>query len=749
MAYTRYKPVILQATPYDETDYIAEVMVSWEVGMRSDYLFEDIRFFDSDKNTKLKQFRTDFDIESTPSPSSVKRFWVKVPDKPAAGKTIYLYFGDPALVEPQEADDVFYFWDTGIREDPNEVTFLTPGKWTQESPGSSNRIYVNNGKIIIKGYAYLEPFHSSIRSTSEVPFGYGARIFHTEQSGHTAFRWTLFGLGSKFSDEHHNYRYWGNVLKYGSCLSLTEHTPSQDSIGDLAIHRYSTTRVKFYGNGILDWDYENANAPCISPMDIYIEQRDDNGGQDFITVAFVCVFKLPVDADLDKPIPGTTEDVESSGFTAERTDDFTVHLIPDDDDGDSYHWDFGDGETSEEKDPSHIFEHSGCYEVVLTVTKGGVDSEETKTLCFDFRIDFKIGRRIGCNPHQVQFSDMSAGLSGSATYLWLFGDGDSSTEKNPLHTYRDLGTFDVTMQVTDAYQTLSLTVTAAVTSACVMLKCYLDEIRGETETQVDTEKVYFEILREWAHLDILHVATALFDILKNFYKDTAVAAVAGAEAKIYLGISHVEGEDTLTGFSGLLAGELEGASVVYVEGGDFNMAKVLSNSATEATIVNGESLPEFSASRVLITLNNGNAEVDLSSIDMVWNENPFWYVQDGGGQDINPVPVDFNERFSSISGFEDRVYRNIKGQKLILSLGDGAVLPGHLMLGIYRKPRKAQVETDCIDMPAEYHNLPQLLTMARIYRELGNEDAAAECSLRYARTFKGIMESAERMEKLN
>lgn len=38
---------------------------------------------------------------------------------------------------------------------------------------------------------------------------------------------------------------------------------------------------------------------------------------------------------------------------------------------------------------------------------------------------------------------------GSITYLWQFGDGNSSTEKNPNHTYSSDGTFDVTLTVTD------------------------------------------------------------------------------------------------------------------------------------------------------------------------------------------------------------------------------------------------------------------------------------------------------------
>ncbi|WP_298666605.1 PKD domain-containing protein, partial [uncultured Methanofollis sp.] len=44
----------------------------------------------------------------------------------------------------------------------------------------------------------------------------------------------------------------------------------------------------------------------------------------------------------------------------------------------AWHWDFGDGTTSEEQNPVHIFE-AGTYDVSLTVTRDGVEETETKT----------------------------------------------------------------------------------------------------------------------------------------------------------------------------------------------------------------------------------------------------------------------------------------------------------------------------------------------------------------------------------
>lgn len=48
----------------------------------------------------------------------------------------------------------------------------------------------------------------------------------------------------------------------------------------------------------------------------------------------------------------------------------------------------------------------------------------------------------------ISFTDQSTG-EGTLTYLWDFGNGDTSTEQNPTHTYNSNGTYVVTLTVTD------------------------------------------------------------------------------------------------------------------------------------------------------------------------------------------------------------------------------------------------------------------------------------------------------------
>lgn len=58
----------------------------------------------------------------------------------------------------------------------------------------------------------------------------------------------------------------------------------------------------------------------------------------------------------------------------------------------------------------------------------------------------------GLEPLTVQFTDLSTPGSGSITdWLWSFGDGDTSIEQNPEHTYNAPGVFSVSLTVTNVY----------------------------------------------------------------------------------------------------------------------------------------------------------------------------------------------------------------------------------------------------------------------------------------------------------
>ena len=68
--------------------------------------------------------------------------------------------------------------------------------------------------------------------------------------------------------------------------------------------------------------------------------------------------------------------------------------------------------------------------------------------CYELKsplADFEVERTRGLKPFQVQFQNTCYGNVGS--YYWQFGDGTTSTEPNPIHTYEEYGSYSVSLNV--------------------------------------------------------------------------------------------------------------------------------------------------------------------------------------------------------------------------------------------------------------------------------------------------------------
>ncbi|RYY64302.1 MAG: PKD domain-containing protein, partial [Chitinophagaceae bacterium] len=121
----------------------------------------------------------------------------------------------------------------------------------------------------------------------------------------------------------------------------------------------------------------------------------------------------------------------------------------------SYSWDLGDGNPSNVANPSHVYNTPGLYTVTLLVTNS---SGCSKALTKDQYI--KVGTKpvaaftnstpSNCTiPFTVNFTNQSTGTGN--TYAWDFGDGGTSTQASPSHTYTTAGTYTVTLTVTNAF----------------------------------------------------------------------------------------------------------------------------------------------------------------------------------------------------------------------------------------------------------------------------------------------------------
>ncbi|NJE77199.1 PKD domain-containing protein [Thermococcus sp. ES12] len=123
----------------------------------------------------------------------------------------------------------------------------------------------------------------------------------------------------------------------------------------------------------------------------------------------------------------------------------------------SWRWDFGDGEESTETNPEHVYSAPGIYVVSLTVSDsegmlGTYSAEitvspENLPPTADFTV-FPKNPRAG---EVVNFVDKSYDPDGSImSWSWDFGDGKTSTEREPAHVFREPGNYTVTLTVRDS-----------------------------------------------------------------------------------------------------------------------------------------------------------------------------------------------------------------------------------------------------------------------------------------------------------
>jgi PKD repeat protein len=134
-------------------------------------------------------------------------------------------------------------------------------------------------------------------------------------------------------------------------------------------------------------------------------------------------------------------------------------------------WAFGDGSTSTQTNPSHVYNAAGFYTVTLTVTgSGGVTSQATKNISVSnpapvVTVPVPNFTWVPTNPtydQVIQFYDQTTG--GVSSFSWSFGDGTFSTAQNPTHKYAGPSTYTVILTVANSAGTAGTSRTISIGS---------------------------------------------------------------------------------------------------------------------------------------------------------------------------------------------------------------------------------------------------------------------------------------------
>lgn len=152
--------------------------------------------------------------------------------------------------------------------------------------------------------------------------------------------------------------------------------------------------------------------------------------------------------DCEPPLTAVIPDEEINNCT-----DYTVHFTNDSYGTDTFYWDFGvpliTSDISTETEPTYTYPDTGTYTVMLIAFPGEDCSDTdyaTVNIYPQLLADFSGGE--DCALQEISFTDLSTTDHGFLTdWNWDFGDGATSIDQNPSHTYADGGTYTVTLDV--------------------------------------------------------------------------------------------------------------------------------------------------------------------------------------------------------------------------------------------------------------------------------------------------------------
>ncbi len=229
---------------------------------------------------------------------------------------------------------------------------------------------------------------------------------------------------------------------------------SFEDASDAGYGRIITWKWDMLGDGNIDIRGNNASFsytyPQADTFNVALQVLTDSGCTSAITTIPLAINYLPRVA---VGIPGALCLPDATGTFKDMS------TIPDGTENQfKYKWDFGDGNTSQQKDPSHTYHAAGSspYKVQLTVTSsnGCVDSLPQRIALTNMYpppvAEFEASPSEVCQGEPMQFTDKSDGVTSPVSkWFWRFGDGGIDSVASLSHTFGRANYFDVKLTVTN------------------------------------------------------------------------------------------------------------------------------------------------------------------------------------------------------------------------------------------------------------------------------------------------------------
>lgn len=207
------------------------------------------------------------------------------------------------------------------------------------------------------------------------------------------------------------------------------------------------------------WDFgDGATSTATDPVHVYNEPGLYSVSLTVTTANAEETTRKAAWITVGNPAPTTDFEVSRTNIFEGESVTFTNLSVPEGEPFTDIRWDFGDGATSTSGRPSHQYTEPGVYTVSLTVNTANTSFTETKQNLIVVQRRQAPEARIAVTPsspialEEVRFSDVSEpGSAPIQQWFWDFGDGATSREQNPTHTFGAGGAFEVSLFVVSAH----------------------------------------------------------------------------------------------------------------------------------------------------------------------------------------------------------------------------------------------------------------------------------------------------------
>jgi gliding motility-associated-like protein len=216
---------------------------------------------------------------------------------------------------------------------------------------------------------------------------------------------------------------------------------------------FTNTTYGASANATYLWDLGNGNtSTAVNAAGIYtsvqtyaVKLTVTDGGQTSVSTQQVTVY----------PLPAIDFSITSSKVCMPNAASFTATATVNDGGISSYLWDMGNGVTQQSYGSSFQYNYfdTGKYTVSVTATSDHgcsrtVSKPDIVQIFPALSVYFSADKTILCKVNDpVQLTNNSSG-PGALTYVWNFGDGTTSTQTNPVHSFNTKGIYTVTLTAT-------------------------------------------------------------------------------------------------------------------------------------------------------------------------------------------------------------------------------------------------------------------------------------------------------------